>query len=351
MQTEFDELDARKRLAPRKQAILAAIDKLALKSKLESCSEHLKSRPISDKSKELTDKAVTSALRDSLNREFEALGIHKLRAKLTNRVSGGRTYHKLVLDVPTTHKLSEILSEGELRVMAIASFLAELSLSEDSGGAIFDDPVSSLDHLRRAKVAERLVKESKQRQVIVFTHDTVFLAELRTHIEHEQLPAKYHHLQWASADFAGHCNEGLPWDHQGYKERIDRLEKDQRELQRTWTPVPTAELSSKMRITYSEFRATIERTVETVILCGTVRRFERYIPVEKLKGVIGFTLEEFNEVNRLFKKACDVTNAHDPASGGNIAVPDPGNLLKDITDLKTIIEMIGARSKQAKQLA
>jgi wobble nucleotide-excising tRNase len=60
-------------------------------------------------------------------------------------------------------------------VVAIASFLAELETSSENCGIVFDDPVCSLDHLYRQRVAERLVSEGHKRQVIVFTHDIVFL--------------------------------------------------------------------------------------------------------------------------------------------------------------------------------
>ena len=39
---------------------------------------------------------------------------------------------------------------------------------------VFDDPVLSLDHRWRKRVAKRLVEETKNRQVIVLTHDLVF---------------------------------------------------------------------------------------------------------------------------------------------------------------------------------
>ena len=67
-----------------------------------------------------------------------------------------------------------MLSEGEHRCVAIAAFLAELSTSESNSAIVFDDPVSSLDHVYKDNVAERLAEEGKNRQVIVFTHDHVF---------------------------------------------------------------------------------------------------------------------------------------------------------------------------------
>jgi len=56
----------------------------------------------------------------------------------------------LVLDIPVTKRLEEILSEGEQRAIAIGSFL----------------PVSSLDHYWRKNVAARLVEEAKTRQAV-----------------------------------------------------------------------------------------------------------------------------------------------------------------------------------------
>lgn len=46
---------------------------------------------------------------------------------------------------------------------------------ESSPGIVFDDPVSSLDHMHREAVAARLAEEGKYRQVIVLTHDIAFL--------------------------------------------------------------------------------------------------------------------------------------------------------------------------------
>ncbi len=343
MQTEFDELDAQFRLVPLKKLLLDTVDKLRLKASLEACSEHIKSRPITEKSKELTDRAVTQALSDSLNKEFEALGIQHLKTKLTKRASGGKTYHKLVLDLPTAQKLNDILSEGELRAMAIASFLAELSMSGHTGGAIFDDPVSSLDHFRRIQVAKRLVEEANIRQVIVFTHDSVFLGELRGQAERSTLAAKFYHLEWTTADFAGYCNEGLPWHHQSFDDRIDSLEKKQRELKLEWTPNPSAAMSDRMRVAYSHFRATIERAVETVFLNGVVKRFDNYIPVKELKTVVSLTTAEFDEVYRLFLAASDVVESHDPASGRNVPVPHPDLFNADITALKVVVNGYKAR--------
>ena len=52
--------------------------------------------------------------------------------------------------------VGKVLSEGEHRCVALAAFLAELSTIDAQSAIVFDDPVSSLDHLHRDSVAARL---------------------------------------------------------------------------------------------------------------------------------------------------------------------------------------------------
>jgi ATPase subunit of ABC transporter with duplicated ATPase domains len=181
--------------------------------------------------------------------------------------------HQLLLDLPTNKKLSEILSEGEQRSIAIGAFLAELSLANHNCGIIFDDPVSSLDHWKRKDVARRLVNEGTRRQVIIFTHDTTFLGQLCDEIEETAVPNSMLFLEWHGGH-PGHVNDGLPWDHQGYKARIDALEKVQRKLAKSWTAYPGEDDAAAMRQQYDRLRATLERVIQDVVFNGVVKRTE-----------------------------------------------------------------------------
>jgi wobble nucleotide-excising tRNase len=113
-----------------------------------------------------------------LNREFNALGVGSLRVSLQSRSAKGKPLHKLKLELSQAKSPRDILSEGEQRAIAMGSFLAEVSIGGGTGGIVVDDPVSSLDHKRRERVAARLVQEAEKRQVIIFTHDLYFLAVL-----------------------------------------------------------------------------------------------------------------------------------------------------------------------------
>lgn len=345
-EAERAELRARVSLNSRLNAILALIERMQIKAKLTKCKDDLKTKTISDKAREFANKAVTGALKGALDAEFQALGVGHIKTKLNPRVEQGKMRHKLVLDLPVTKKLDEILSEGEQRTIAIGSFLAEMHLANHRGGIVFDDPVSSLDHYRRKDVARRLIEEAKMRQVIIFTHDTVFLGELRDVIEQQAVDHLIHHLDWMNG-YPGQVNEGLPWEHKSYMDRIDKHEKSQRLLEKTWPTYPNDVDSSKMRHEYSLLRSTIERVIQDVVFNGVVQRYRDWIRVDKLDGVVGVTDTDFKTIARLHKACCDVVDSHDPSSAKNSPVPNAKQLGQDIADLKTVVDSIKSRRKGA----
>ena len=345
LESEHSELSARARLSSQLKQVLDAVQKHELHQRLFECKDDLRTRPISDKSKELTQKVVSGELRNALNNELSKLGVSRLRMILKDRAVAGKTWYKLVLDLPVVSNINSILSEGEQRGVAIASFLAELSLADHHGGIVFDDPVSSLDHHSRQKVAKRLVEEAAKRQVIVFTHDTVFLGELLEVIIASGVPYMVHHLEW-EGDRPGVVREGLPWHHQSWRERIDSLRKLQKRLEKGWPMYPSAADEVGMRTAYSYLRSTIERVVEDQVFAGVVKRYRDWVKVDQLKHVVGFCDDECSEIERLNKKCSDVTEAHDAPSARNKAVPEPKDLARDIADLEELTEKIRARRKK-----
>ncbi|MCG8041358.1 MAG: AAA family ATPase [Candidatus Thiodiazotropha taylori] len=90
-------------------------------------------------------------------------------------------------DVIVTPKIGDnhvhrVLSEGELKVHALALFMCEASTSPHQI-LIFDDPVTSFDYNYISNFCERLrnhVRDQRQTQVIVLTHNWDFFAHLQT---------------------------------------------------------------------------------------------------------------------------------------------------------------------------
>src|SRR4029077_5279973 len=122
---------------------------------------------------------------------------------------GQHPYHLSLIareDIP----LPEVLSEGEKTCVALAGFLAELETTNNGSGIVLDDPVSSLDHHYRLRVARRLIAAAKQRQVIVLTHDIVFLLMLTKYARKEGVTLRESSLRRGGPQH-GVPQEGPPW--------------------------------------------------------------------------------------------------------------------------------------------
>lgn len=348
LEKELNELSSRQNLAKSIKAVLELLTRMKKKAALEKCRASLKTRPISDKSKEFVTVAVTNELKKALEREFKALGIGHIKTKLKERSVRGKMFHQLLLDIPTTNKIDEILSEGEQRAIALGSFFAELAPANHSCGIVFDDPVSSLDHKRRGRVAKRMVREASNRQVIVFTHDVVFLEQLRTECKRAAIEPVITSLDRVGLK-SGIVTQGLPWVHKSFGERIDALEKAQKYFEKLpWPAEPSEELAGQITRQYSFLRATIERVVQDHLLNGTVQRFRDYIEVKRLAEVVGLQQTEVNELFRLNQRCHDVVEAHDPASVKDDPPATPDELKQDIADLRVLIDAVKARKKAAR---
>jgi len=222
MEAEFKELNARKQLSSIKSVVVVAIRQLKLMAKLKACESSLRTKPISEKSANLSETVVTKDLADALNAELLALNVSELHVALKPVTEKAKTAYKLILELPGLAPAKDILSEGEQRAIAIASFLAEVNMGGGQGGIVFDDPVSSLDHRRRGYVAKRLVQEAIKRQVIVFTHDLYFMCLLEKEAGLAKTALQTLSLRRTSAGF-GVTVDGVPFDGAKVKDRVKSL--------------------------------------------------------------------------------------------------------------------------------
>ncbi len=343
MTQEKLELEARKRLGEVKAAVLDVIAKHELCRKLQACIDGMDARAISRKSTDLSRTMASQELADALNAELRCLKVHELCVGMKPESPGGKTQFKLTLQLPGGGTPSAVLSEGEQRAIAIASFLAEIKLGKGRGGIVFDDPVSSLDHRRRWEVAERLAAESKQRQVIVFTHDIYFLAILEQKAEAVGATLSKNYIRRASNGFGVHSQD-LPFDVVGTKARVGQLRQVLVEAQRAKKDGDDDRLRMLTTATYGRLRLAWERCVEEVLLNGVVQRFGEGVSTQKLKAVL-VTDDDYKQINAGMTKSSKFE--HDAASPvGRLPIPDPDELAKDIDSLEAFRVAVDKRNRQ-----
>ena len=213
MVAEKAELADRQWLAGIKDDVLAEIARRGEIAGLEVSQRATTTNRITAKSTEIAQTLVTDALRAQFALEVASFGIAPLAVELRQQNSAqGIPRFKVVLVRQPRAALGEVLSEGEHRCVALAAFMAELATAGNQSGIVFDDPVSSLDHMHREAVAKRLVDEASRRQVIVLTHDLAFLFELeRAAQEAQPRPQVSMGSVARGADKAGFCRNEPPF--------------------------------------------------------------------------------------------------------------------------------------------
>ncbi len=340
MQAELGELDARVQLGLVKDAVLSAVAKLAYITKLKACLPALRTNGISTKASELAEQVVSKELADALNREFAALRVHALRVSAQSRSERGKPLHRLRLELPQSRTPSEILSEGEQRAIAIGSFLAEVSLSGQTGAIVFDDPVCSLDHRRRERVAKRLADEAEKRQVIILTHDIYFLNLLTEAAGRAGRPVVTQSLVRQAQGF-GVASPNLPFEGLSSSKRvgfIKTIHVEAVKAQKLGEEEAHHELTVKA---YYYLRLAWERAVEEVLLRNVVLRFRKGVETQRLSGVT-VTDADYARVEAGMAKCSNY--AHDKAQFGGVAVPDPDELMSDLVEFEAFIKEVNERS-------
>ncbi|CAJ4469905.1 SMC domain-containing protein [Burkholderia pseudomallei] len=186
LSSEHQLLSDRKLLAERYQAIAAAVGDMKWVAKAEQCVRAFSviQREVTSKQKALAKELIAKDFITRFTANCEAL---RLTLPVQFRFAGdaGTTDRKIEIASAAANEIdpSEVLSEGEQTAASLADFLTEMELNGSCAGVVFDDPVTSMDHVRKESIARRLVDEATRRQVIVFTHDILFTNYLATAAE------------------------------------------------------------------------------------------------------------------------------------------------------------------------
>lgn len=242
------------------------------------------------------------------------------------------TYRKLLI---ANLSASQILSEGEQRAISLADFLTEVQLNPNNTGVIFDDPVTSLDHKRRAIIAQRLVELSVTKQVIIFTHDISFFAKLTSYAEKiEGLNVTKTSIR-KIGNAVGIIKPDLPWVAQKITSRIGFLRNTLVRLKKLETDGLDDEYNMQVKGWYGLLREAWERCVEERLFKGAIERFSGEIHTKPLERV-EVTPELVKMIDEGMTQASNWV--HDQAMGLNPPIPDSAKAESDLNFLSEFSE-------------
>ena len=297
---------------------------------------------ITKKNTELTKLLVTDQLRNTFQSELTKIDFSHLSVEIQAAGgSKGALFHKLVFSNAPGVKVTDVLSESESRALSLAAFLTELSTAPTRAGIIFDDPVSSLDHHWREKIGRRLVAEAKDRQLVVFTHDLLFLHYLMNECAKQAVPYQHQYIRRDTQ--AGICSPDLPWVARNVKGRIGVLRNRWQAANQVLTKDGIGTYEPVARDVFGLLREAWERAVSEVLLNDVVERYRPSIETKKVAPLHDITEADCKLVNDAMTECSRWIRGHDEALADGTPLPQAPELKTRIDELETWVKSVRKR--------
>ena len=283
---------------------------------------------ISRKTSDAREQLVQLNFNKLFNDELKAFRKGHIKIDLSFGTDRGNSKisHKI-----NAHTLTDILSEGEQKAIALAEFLTELQLDNIKAPVIFDDPVNSLDHNIIDDVARRLLKLSNERQVVVFTHSVLLFNSFLYFSKQptfKGLKCKFYNSK-NEFDETGIITEAEEEINlvTSYISKINVLINN---TPKDRTEVEIAEDG------YGYLRSAIELCVEHEVFKGTVKRYQKNIALTSFIKVDGAVVNiHKDKLNEIFERCCGYIKGHsNPMEIHND--PTIVGLKSDFDEFKTI---------------
>ncbi|MGG0889450.1 AAA family ATPase [Cytobacillus horneckiae] len=201
------------------------------------------------------------------------------------------------------YKVSQIMSEGEQKAVAMAEFATDLTMRGDFNTILLDDPVTSLDYKRSEIIANLIYKLSLERQVIVFTHNIMFYYYLCNACSKDKNKGN----KFFKVDEIDKLNKGFVSE--SFSGRLENLNEIMKKLKVQEQTINSKKcfgdaLEEALKKAYSDIRTWCELIVEEGFFKSVIRRYEPNIMFTKVNSIKGDFVEELTPVSELFEKAC-----------------------------------------------
>jgi energy-coupling factor transporter ATP-binding protein EcfA2 len=283
LEKRVKQLKAIQWLSQNKPAILNERERLVTVALLDKAIKLTATNALTAKRTELGRTELDAGYQARFDKELKALGGRRLPVVPTSKPQGKGviTFGLDLVDAKPGYTPEAILSEGETRIVALATFLADTTGSNQLAPFIFDDPISSLDQDFEERVVARLIELSKTRQVIIFTHRLSLIALIEAAIKkHSENPAnkKIEHIVQSLRrldKIAGILAQQSLRD--GRPDKTINVVRDQviPQLRKLQIQADADHYDLYAKSACSDFRIILERTIEFILLNDVVSRFRR----------------------------------------------------------------------------
>ncbi|WP_027415038.1 AAA family ATPase [Aneurinibacillus terranovensis] len=272
----------------------------------ESVENHNKAKrkfstnTLTQKQADAFKKLVQGEYLETFERFAQELQVSNVNLKMSPQK--GQTLRKKFV-ASEEYKVSEIMSEGEQKAVAMVEFATDLTMRNNFHTVLFDDPVTSLDYKRSELIANLIYQLSLSRQVVVFTHNIMFYYYLYNACANE----KNNENKFFKVDEFDKLNKGIVSE--TFSGRLETLKEITNKLKAQEQTINSRTcigdvLEEALKKAYADIRTWCELMVEEGFFNSVVRRYEPNIRFTKVKDIKGDFVEELLSVNELFEKSC-----------------------------------------------
>lgn len=286
-------------------------------------------------SKRLVTDYVTKTVSDRFLYEASNLKLEHVVLSDPRGSKGAIRQIPALKEVSTASSIStmQVLSEGEQTAAGLAGFLTEVYFDESKSAVIFDDPMSSLDHQRRRSVAARITELAQDRQVIVFTHDLIFLAELVKCANHFGVDVFEQTIQRNGVKQPGLIISEFPWKAKNVKMRIGDLREDLARIKKRRDSLSADEYEKLTSEWAGRLSETWERLIRSEVIYRIVDRSTTEVRPKLVRVLAQITDDDYQDFDASYSAVSTWARRHDKSEEFSYVAPDPEEMEYELNRL------------------
>ena len=311
-----------------RKAIINEIERLKERGALEAVKTAAATTSITKKVMELSEESITEVVRDTFTRETERLGLDRVTIARTRADKGALLHQPKLVGARQNVTLPRVFSEGEQTALGLAAYFTEAALDASKSGLILDDPVNSLDHVRRGLVAKRLTAFAETRQVIIFTHDIAFVADLKRAARANNVLITERSVirSRAGEKKPGACDIKHPWKANDVTARMGELRTEMVRIKKDGDSWDEEMYEASVALWAGKLSETWERIFSQEIVGPVLAEGGLEVRPKMVKILASFTEDDHREFEASYSQLSQWAKRHDKSAMVNYVAPSVGDL-------------------------
>lgn len=334
------ELEGRQTAGAARNYIMREVARLAERLKIEAARKQTDTSGITRKSTELARDHVTAVILDRFTRESHDLKLERVTLDHPGGKKGQLMQRPTLLAAKQDADIDAVLSEGEQTALGLAGFLTEVYFDETKSAIVLDDPVTSLDHIRRSHVASRLCEFARDRQVTVFTHDLTFVGDLRKAAEELGVSFTERAVERHGDGSIGMCRDHHPWKAKDAKARLGQLDADLARIKTNKARWDSVTYEREVAEWAGNLSETWERIISMEIVNQVVDKGTSELRPKMFRVLARITDVDDREFRSSYGRCSKWLRRHDKSTDTNYVAPEVDELEGELTLVKSWFDRV-----------